>query len=57
MTGKEILLEALRGGTPERIPWVPFAGVHAGSLIGAEPELFLRDASLIEKGVLHVCER
>ncbi|MBN2233907.1 MAG: uroporphyrinogen decarboxylase family protein [Opitutales bacterium] len=57
MTGKEILLKALRGETPERIPWVPFAGVHAGSLIGADPELFLRDANLIEKGVLHVCDR
>lgn len=57
MTGKEILLEALRGRKPERIPWVPFAGVHAGSLIGATPESFLRDASLIEKGVVEVCER
>ena len=57
MTGKEILLEALRGRKPERIPWVPFAGVHAGSLIGENPESFLRDAGLIEKGVVKVCER
>jgi uroporphyrinogen decarboxylase len=32
MNGKEILLKALRHEEAPRIPWVPFTGIHAGSL-------------------------
>ena len=57
MTGKEILISALKRMSPERVPWVPFAGVHAGSLIGATPDTYLKDADLIVKGIQAVCER
>lgn len=34
MTGKERILRTLDGLPTDRIPWVPFAGVHAGKLLG-----------------------
>ena len=34
MTGKERISLTLRGQQADRIPWVPFAGVHAGKLLG-----------------------
>ena len=34
MTGKEIIYEMYQHGKADRIPWVPFAGVHAGKLKG-----------------------
>jgi uroporphyrinogen decarboxylase len=34
LSGKELLLATLRHEATERIPWVPFAGVHAGKLTG-----------------------
>ena len=40
---KELLLRALRHEPVERAPWVPFAGVHAGSLTGATATEMLTD--------------
>ncbi len=34
MTGKERVLKTLKHEMADRTPWVPFAGVHAASLIG-----------------------
>ena len=34
MTGRDLVLRALRHEKTERAPWVPFAGVHAGKLKG-----------------------
>ncbi len=34
MTGKERIFAAMRGEKTDKIPWVPFAGVHAGKLLG-----------------------
>ena len=36
MTPKELLFAALRHEKTPRAPWVPFAGVHVGLLIGAD---------------------
>ncbi len=36
MTGKERIFAVLSGKKTDKIPWVPFAGVHAGKLIGAD---------------------
>ncbi len=44
MTGKERLMALFNGEKPDKIPWIPFAGVHAGILIGAEPKAVLTDA-------------
>ena len=51
MNGKDILLSALRGEAAERLPWVPFTGVHAGSLIGVDAEAFLKSADHIVAGL------
>ena len=40
---KELLLRALRHEPVERAPWVPFAGVHAGSLTGVTATEMLTD--------------
>jgi uroporphyrinogen decarboxylase len=32
--GKELILKALRHEDVERAPWVPFAGIHSGKLLG-----------------------
>jgi len=34
MTGKERVLNTLSGLPTDRLPWVPFTGVHAGKLVG-----------------------
>lgn len=34
MTGKELVMKTLRHETCDAIPWIPFAGVHAGRLAG-----------------------
>ena len=34
LSGKELLLRTLRHEAVEAVPWVPFAGVHAGKLKG-----------------------
>jgi uroporphyrinogen decarboxylase len=34
MTGKERILRTLNGQETDKIPWVPFTGVHAGKLLG-----------------------
>ena len=33
MSGKERVITAFRHEMPDKVPWVPFAGVHAGKLI------------------------
>ncbi len=46
---KELLFKTLRGEETERAPWVPFAGIHAGALIGVDAtEVLLDEEKLIE---------
>ncbi len=51
MNGKDILLNTLRCQETERLPWVPFTGVHAGSLIGVDAEAYLKSADAIVAGL------
>ncbi len=53
MTGKELLLGTLRHQKLDRVPWVPFAGIHAGKFLGYNAREVLSDgaklfASLVE---------
>ncbi len=50
MTGRELVLEALASRATERVPWVPFCGVHSAALIGVDAATFLRSADLIVAG-------
>ncbi len=48
---KQLVLDAMYNKEVDRIPWVPFVGCHAASLIGVDCETFFKDADLIVKGV------
>lgn len=57
MTGKQILLDALQGKSVERVPWVPFVGVHGGSLIGVNATEYLQSADHIVNGLNTAVQR
>ena len=54
MTPKELLFTALRHETTPRAPWVPFAGVHAGALVGANATQVLTDEDTLFKALTEV---
>lgn len=56
MTGKQLLLRALKNETTERIPWVPFVGCHAASLIGVNAEEYFKSSDHIVSGVSKAIE-
>jgi MtaA/CmuA family methyltransferase len=51
MTGKELLLRALKGEKTERPAWLPYVGCHGGQLVGATAEQYLQSADLIVEGL------
>lgn len=52
--GKELLLAVLRHEAVPNIPWVPFAGVHAGLLKGYDAETVLKDADKLFESLMEV---
>lgn len=54
MTPKELVFAALRHEKTPRAPWVPFAGVHSGRLIGADAQQVLTDEDTLVKALLEV---
>lgn len=52
--GKELLFKALRHETVERIPWVPFAGIHAGIFKGYNAIELLTDENKLVESLLEV---
>ncbi len=51
MTGRELLLKAIRNQVTSRPVWVPFVGVHGAKIIGVSAEDYLKSADLIVKGL------
>ena len=51
---KELLFATLNHEETERAPWVPFAGVHAGFVIGATATEVLTDEELLFKSLMEV---
>ena len=51
---KELLFQTLRNEETTRAPWVPFAGVHCGKLIGADATEILTNEELLIKALLEV---
>jgi len=51
MTGKELLLQALKGETTSRPAWLPFVGCHGGFLIGKTAAEYLQSADLLVAGL------
>lgn len=56
MSGKQLVLDAIQCKEVDRIPWVPFVGCHAASLIGVDCESYFKDADLIVAGVAKAIE-
>lgn len=54
MNGKERILRTLRGKTVDKVPWVPFAGVHAGKLCGYSATEVLQDADKLFESLIMV---
>ncbi|HNT74938.1 MAG TPA: uroporphyrinogen decarboxylase family protein [Anaerolineae bacterium] len=54
LTGKDLLLAALRHEPTPAVPWVPFAGVHAGKLKGYSAQEVLTDGDKLFESLLAV---
>ena len=54
MNGKERILRTLQHESVDRVAWVPFAGVHAGSLIGKNATEMLSDGDNLFNGLMQV---
>ncbi len=56
MRGKELLKQAFALKETNRVPWVPFVGVHAASLLGVPADVYLKSSKLIVEGVSKAIE-
>ena len=54
MTGKERVIRTIEGLSTDKLPWVPFTGVHAGKLIGAGAKEVSTDLDTLVKAALEV---
>ncbi len=57
MDSKKLVLDAIYNKEVERIPWVPFVGCHAASLIDVDCESYFKNADYIVKGVTKAFEQ
>lgn len=57
MKAKERVLAAFLNQKPDRVPWVPFVGCHAGALIGKTAREFLQSESLMVEGIQAAIDR
>ncbi len=55
--GKQDVINAIRGLPTERVPWVPYSGVHSAFLIGEPADTYLQDPDTIARGVLNAAQR
>lgn len=51
MTGKELLVRAVRGEETPRPAWIPFVGCHGGYLIGQTASAYLQSEELLVEGL------
>ncbi len=56
MKGLELIKKAIALETVERVPWVPFVGVHGGFLTGVDAETYLKSSDEVVKGVSKAIE-
>lgn len=54
MNGKERITRLLKKEKVDRVPWVPFAGVHAGKLKGYTAREILQDKDKLVESLLEV---
>lgn len=56
MTGRERIRKTFHLEPTDRIPWLPFVGCHAASLIDITPDGFLRSEDAIVRGMCRAAE-
>ncbi len=56
MKGKELIFKAFKLEEVDRIPWVPFVGVHGGKLIGVNATEYLKSTDNIVNGISKAIE-
>lgn len=54
MTGKDLVLKTLRNEKVDRVPWVPFSGVHSASLIDKNATESLQEVDVLYNALLEV---
>lgn len=52
--GKNLLINTFKGISGKRAPWVPFAGIHAGKLVGYDATEVLTDSERLKKALIEV---
>ena len=52
MTGKELILKAFDHQELERVPWVPYTGIHVGSLSGIDSTKLLQNEDLLFENLI-----
>jgi uroporphyrinogen decarboxylase len=52
--GKELIFKTMRHEPTERIPWVPFSGIHSGKLKGYTAEEILKDGDKLYECLMEV---
>lgn len=57
MNGKERVLKALRFEEVDRVPWVPFTGVHVAKLVDSNAEELLKNGDILVKAVSAAADR
>lgn len=57
MTGREIILKALKNEETERPAWLPFVGCHGAKLIGKTATEYLQSSSLMVEGLKEANKR
>lgn len=55
--GKQDVINAVKGLPTEKVPWVPYAGVHCAHMINEPANKYLQDPELMAKGVMFTAER
>ncbi|MBN1646461.1 MAG: uroporphyrinogen decarboxylase [Spirochaetales bacterium] len=50
--GRDLLLDVLSGKNRERVPWIPYTGVHVASLKGYDAETLLKSSSILTECLL-----
>lgn len=56
MNGLELIKKAFSLQPVERVPWVPFVGVHGGYLTGTDAATYLKSADKIVRGISRAVE-
>lgn len=56
MEGLKLIEKAFRLEETERVPWVPFVGVHGGRLVGVDAEAYLKSSKNIVDGISKAVE-